>query len=197
MDIQVFLCKTRTWIQDGIHGSNFYNVFKLCLSHGRDLKVPFFPLKKPIIFRLHCIVSPIFFADSWEGFQFLGVCAWGNLPRSFPSHFFNKRCAMPHCQRYLEEPWRTTFRRVVASHLRCRKCHITAGAAAAFGGEKRAEWQCTFKKVKDLFYVKFCWLVGLLVGWLVFLFVFFKLLVLKFGVLLEPKKRRFWEASFI
>ena len=46
---------------------------------------------------------------------------------------------MPHCQRYLEEPWRTTFRRVVASHLRCRKCHITAGAAAAFGGEKRAE----------------------------------------------------------
>ena len=45
---------------------------------------------------------------------------------------------MPHCQRYLEEHWRTssTHRVVVVSPV---VKIVTAGAAAAFGGEKRAE----------------------------------------------------------
>lgn len=143
----------------------------------------FFSLKKPIIFRLHCIVSPIFFADSWERFQFLGVCVCGNLP-DFPSHL-KKRCAMPRCQRYLEEPWRTTFRRVVAMLL--WKCHITAGAAAAFGGEKRAEWQCTDLSEGIFFFEMF------------FVFLIFSNFWSWSSEFCwsAPKKRRFWEASFI
>ena len=97
---------------------------------------------------------------------------------------------MPHCQRYLEEPWRTSTDASASSWFHPRKCHITAGAAAAFGGEKRAEWQCTFQKVKGFIFCKvFCLFVGWLVGWLFVCLSFFKLLVLEFGVLLErPKK---------